>query len=273
MNKIRHILTSEEKEIIENHFIFNRQNAKKNFLQFCVNTINKYSEMGFDIKNVPRNPDYSIDLIWEDSTNTTAIMHCFSHPRYAESNSKFKFFKFFNPDLKLKDINNETAVMKLGKNVNNISSVSMIVGVDSNSVDYGYDFNDFNNDGDNLISISLKSFKNILYKKTPKMSQIDVIEILSVMEKVVMYTNIWCDNNANINQEKNKEFLTLSKEYVSILKEKFALFEKGLFQNFNYQYINNELLNADKKLTSNLLNINLHSELNSNEKMTRKLKI
>lgn len=118
MNIYNHILSEEEKTIIENHFINNGENSKKYFEEFTINTINKYSLSSFDLKHKWRKPpqkniDYSINLIWDKETNTTAMMYCFSHSKFLLSNAKWRHFKTFNGDVNFQNNNGQTALMCL----------------------------------------------------------------------------------------------------------------------------------------------------------------
>jgi hypothetical protein len=120
MNTYKHILTEDEKKVIENHFIHNGHKSKKDFEELTINIVNKYSTTPFDLKHKWRKPakkdiDYCINLMWDEETNTTAMMHCFSHPNFFLSNAKWRQFKTFNGDVNFQNKNGQTALMFLSK--------------------------------------------------------------------------------------------------------------------------------------------------------------
>jgi hypothetical protein len=128
MNIYKHILTETEKKIIENHFIHNGHNSKKDFEELTLNIVNKYAANPFNLKHKWRKPakkdiDYSINLIWDEETNTTAMMYCFSHSNFFLSNAKWRQFKTFNGDINIQNKNGQTALMLLSKElqINNIT--------------------------------------------------------------------------------------------------------------------------------------------------------
>jgi hypothetical protein len=120
MNTYNHILSEKEKNIIENHFILNGFNSKKDFEKFTIDIVNKYSSNHFDLKHKWRKPakkdiDYSINLIWDSETDTTILMYLFSHPKFVLSSAKWRQLKTFNGDVNLQNKNGQTALMFLSK--------------------------------------------------------------------------------------------------------------------------------------------------------------
>lgn len=116
MNKFYHQLNEEEKFIIENHFIHNKESSKQNFQKFCVDIITKYTGKPFDYKDQRNNEkDYSIELIWDKDNLETAMMHCFSHPKFKVSNGKMKSFAIFNGDVNFVNKDKQNALMILAQ--------------------------------------------------------------------------------------------------------------------------------------------------------------
>jgi len=119
MNKHNYVLTEEEKKIFENHFIHDGHMGKQNFEEFTNNLISHYLGQPFNLKNREdreRHKDYSINLIWDKDTKTTALMHCFNHPKFSVSNTKLKHYFIFNGDVNETNINGQSAIMILAKN-------------------------------------------------------------------------------------------------------------------------------------------------------------
>lgn len=145
MNTYKHILSEEEKHIIENHFILNGFNSKKDFEKFTIDVINKYSSNHFELKHKWRKPanknvDYSINLVWEKDTDTTLLMYLFSHPKFLLSSAKWRQLKTFNADVNLQNKNGQTALMLLSKilhlNTLNSDADDFIVGLLNNPLQF-----------------------------------------------------------------------------------------------------------------------------------------
>jgi hypothetical protein len=117
MEPIKHILLDEEKKIFANHFFHNKNNSKKDFQKFTEDIISHYTGQPFSLKDKEQrmNIKHSIDLIWDENTNTTAMMHLFEHKKFDFSNAKLKHLKTFNGNLNAVNDNNQTALMLLAK--------------------------------------------------------------------------------------------------------------------------------------------------------------
>ena len=160
MKNIEHILSDEEKAIIENHFIHNKDSSKQNFIKFCQDIILKYTGNTFEFKNQKGEKDYSIELIWDKATHETAMMHCFAHPKYSHSNGKMKSFKIFNGDMNAVNKNKQTALMFLASSKNNLFSVKSIIKGDSE----GFDINVLDGKNNSLHIYVLNSYEKDMFK-------------------------------------------------------------------------------------------------------------
>ncbi len=277
MNIINHELNAEEKKIILNYFLFSKESSKTVMSDFALSTVKKYSNLYnhvknlSDLRNASQNLDVVINLIWDKENNITAPMQCLGDRRYKDSYSKIKMFRFFNSDMSMKDINGETAIMKLAKNESNLRSINSILMVSQNTAEiYGYNFFDFNNDGDNVVMIALKT----LNKKLIDL-QFNGDAILECFEMLSGLQNAWMDKLQEVSEENTKNFLDLVKENIKLLVQYCEVEDKkpNKIFNYNYQYLLEEIDQVEKEVDSCLLNINLRNSLSQNVVENKRRKI
>jgi hypothetical protein len=249
MQKFIHILTEKEKFIIENHFIFNKENSLKNFKMFCEKTIGYYSGEKFmnnSIKSDLKN--YSIELIWDKNTRQTAMMHCFGHKDFEYSNNKLKYFNYFNGDLNA--INNEgrTALMYLSiGNKNNLYRLKEIINDPK-----GFDLKLRDNRNNNvhyyiLVNFNIEIFKNInfnteQFRLNPDGNIVRLITKVDFFKE--MLSNV--ENNVpNLNHSKTMKIYKKSQEITQELKN--LSFHSEKFGNKNItDYINDKIRIIDR---------------------------
>ncbi len=297
MKKINHLLTTEEKEIILNYFLFSKENAKKVVSDFALQTIKKYSKLYDhvrdleDLRNASKNLDVEINLIWEKDTNLTAQMYCLKHRLYKDSYSKMKIFRFFNSDMTMKDIHGETALMKLSKNIYGLRTIyAILIGEecvkslnkkndtaniakltkDNMAKMYGYHFNDFNHEGDNIITLSLKSLSDKLISVPVSKHSEYVIESLELLEKL---KNAWFENIQRVYGEKTKYFIDLGLKSIDLLIKCCDKEQNVSTNKYNYGYIRKEIAEIKKEFDSILLNINLNEDLKEKNVESKKMKV
>ncbi len=238
MKNFIHILTEEEKFIIENHFIFNKENSLKNFKIFCEKTIGYYS--GEKFMNVSMKSDlknYSIELIWDKNTKQTAMMHCFGHKNFEYSNNKLKYFNYFNGDLNAINNDNKTALMFLSLgNKNNFYRLKEIVKDPK-----GFDLKLRDNKNNNvhyymLVNFNVEIFKNINFNVDNFRINPDdnIIRVITKTDFFIeMLSNI--ENNIpNLNRSKTMKIFKKIKEVSQELNNMSFHGEKFGNENINY---------------------------------------
>lgn len=272
MKIINHELSSEEKSIIFRYFIFSKENAKKVMSDFALSTVKKYSNLYnhvqdlSDLRNASQNLDVVINLIWDNETNLTAQMECFGDRRYKDSYAKIKMFRFFNSDMSMRDMDGETAIMKLAKNPNNLRSITPIL-MESQNVpikdsvvkNYGYNFFDFNDQGDNTITLALKTLTEKLVDYNPNQADF----ILECFEMLSGFKDAWMDKIQEVDDGKTKYFMGLAKKNIQLLLKCCDIEEKNpkkIF-NYNYQYLKEEIFQVEKQVDNCLLKISLGHSL------------
>ncbi len=298
MKNINHILTSQEKEIILNYFLFSKEGAKKAMYDFALQTIKKYSNMYDhvnsleDVRNASRNLDVRVNLIWDEKSNLTAQMYCFKYRRYKDSHAKMKLFRWFNSDMRMKDIHGETALLKLSKNMFNLRTISSILtGEESvkrlniaspNSPElskltkdsvaniYGYDFFDFNNEGDNVIILSLKSLHQKLMDVKVHKNAETIIDSLCFLEKL---KSVWFLHFGNVENQKSKVAFDLVKDCSDALLNICVEEEKVNAKKYNFTMIRRELYKIKEEVEKVVLSIDLNESLSVKKEENKKIKI
>ena len=298
MKNINHILTSQEKEIILNYFLFSKEGAKKEMSDFALQTIKKYSNMYShvnsleDLRNASRNLDVRVNLIWDEENNLTAQMYCLKHRRYKDSYAKMKLFRWFNSDMHMKDIHGETALLKLSKNMFNLRTInSILIGEDSvkklnranpNSLElskltkdsignmYGYSFFDFNNDGDNVIILSLKSLNQKLREVKVHKNAETIIDSLCFLENL---KDAWFLHFENVENKKNKVAFNFIKDCIDSLFNLCVEEEKVNAKKYNFTMIRREISLIKEEVLKAILNIDLNESLSVKKEENKKIKI
>lgn len=298
MKNINHILNSQEKEIILNYFLFSKEGAKKEMSDFALQTIKKYSNMHShvnsleDLRNASRNLDVRVNLIWDEENNLTAQMYCLKHRRYKDSYAKMKLFHWFNSDMHMKDIHGETALLKLSKNMFNLRTInSILIGEDSvkklnranpNSLElsklteysignmYGYSFFDFNNKGDNVIVLSLKSLNQKLTEVKIHKNTETIIDSLYFLEKL---KDAWFLHFEHVENKKSKVAFNLVKDCSDALFNLCVEEEKVNAKKYNFTMIRREISLIKEEVLKAILNIDLNESLSVKKEENKKIKI
>lgn len=275
MKKSKHILNQEEKNILLNHFVLKKENSKKDFFGFLSRIIKDYSGEDFDLRNVPIEPNYSIELMWDEEINQTARMYCVSHPKYSHSNTKQKHFALFNGALSYKDNLGNTGLMYLAKNPNNgFVMLGVISGTEGDS-EFDYHFNDFNNDGDNVVSMALKSLAESITpssnntKNSILKSYSAEMEVFSKIDRLSILSREWFSKNEGCPKQKNTEVFQIIEESIDGLKKMCSRLEKAELSKYDFKIIYQEINNIEKILMAN----KLKDELSINSSTNRKMKI
>jgi hypothetical protein len=270
MNKYNHILTDEEKKIFDNHFIHNGHRGKQDFKEFVNQTISHYLGRPYDLKNNEDRMnarDYAINLIWDEETNTSALMHCFDHPKFSSSNTKFKHYQIFNGDINAVNNNGQSALMFLAKNP---SHHYALTGFIEDKEPDNFDLLLVDKDGKSFHMYFFEAFNEDSFdaKKVKKVRHGDIyMQLFSSMDTFKDVLAHWV-----------KSDIPKSQEHILYVTEKTSIVAQGmrnLTQNseFRKSYNGEGILEEAKKIEAfgNMLHLNATMTVNSQNK--RKIKV
>ena len=270
MKTFNHILTEEEKKIFDNHFIHNGHRGKRDFELFVNQTISHYIGRPYSLKNKEdrmNQRDYSINLIWDEATNTSALMHCFDHPKFASSNTKFKHYQIFNGNINAVNNNGQSALMFLAKHsYHHYALTGFIEDKDPDNFDlflvdkdgksfHMYFFETFNEDSFNA-------------KKVKKVRHGDIyMQLFSVMDTFKDVLTHWVQSDI----PKNKEQILYVTEKTSIVAQEM----RNLTQEPEFQkhYNGEGVLAEAKKLEAFGDMLHLNATMAVNSQSNRKIKL
>jgi hypothetical protein len=268
MNKYNHILTEEEKKIFKNHFIDDGHRGRQDFKIFTNNIISKYSDQNFDLNNKEdrtRQKNYSINLIWDNETQTTGLMYCLSHPKFYASNTKFKHYKIFNGDVNEANIHGQTALMFLANNPTNYYAIPSFI---KNPEDFNLFLTDKSNKTFHMYFFETFNCDSFNAKKVQRVRPGDIyMQLFSTMDTFQLMLSHWKNSNIQKTEEQ--------KIYVG---EKAIMVADGIRELANDKeylkhYRNEQLFVVAKEIEviGNMLHLN--ATMTVNEQNSRKLKI
>lgn len=131
---INHTLNDEEKFIIENHFLHNKNNSHKTFKEWSEELLASYNIHKKKYGSIEKYEDnYQIELIWDNSKGLNAMMHIFNHRKFILSNNKLKNFQFFRIDVNKQNNKGQTALMFLSQYEQNYRSLRSLTEIGFNS--------------------------------------------------------------------------------------------------------------------------------------------
>lgn len=271
MNIHNHILTEEEKKIFDNHFIHNGHRGKQDFELFVNQTISHYIGRPYSLKNKEdrmSERDYSINLIWDEATNTSALMQCFNNPKFKSSNTKMKHYKIFNGDINAVNTNGQSALMFLMKHEYHHYAVSGFI----EDKDYDrFDLSLVDKDGKSFHMYFFETFNQDSFnaQKVKKVRHGDIyMQLFSVMDTFKDVLAHWSKSDIPKTQEQII--------YVSEKAEVVAQGMRNLTQDsdFRKHYNNTEGILAEAKKIEAFANmLHLNATMTVNSQSNRKIKL
>jgi hypothetical protein len=263
MKIIEHILTEEEKFILENKFVLSKNSSKINFETFTSHLISRYTGNPFDFRVQPKNPEYSIELVWNKDLEQTALMRFFADYKFSLSNSKMKGFKIFNGDVNRVDINNESAILKLARNRGQLNVIQMLM---RNNED-GFNFKQINNDGDSIHTLALETITKDM-NAPQNISHLDM-KIFDLIKKVDLIRSLlenWIEEIKGKNEELDNKVYKVGKSTIDLMVEKIKEREETLQNKYNFGMLFEDLNYSDKLLLSQKLKEDLPHKRNLNKR-------
>lgn len=267
MKKIEHILTDEEKVILENKFIYNKYTSRINFEEFTSNLISKYTENPFNISRQPRVPEHSINLIWDKELSQTAMMHFFSNKSFSLSNSKMKGFRIFNGDINVLDIYEENAIMKLARNRSQINLIKMFL---RNNED-GFNFKQISKNKESIHSVALETVIRDVTSENRNFLQNDlgILDFINKVDLVEMVVKNWVIDLKGTNPDLDNKIFNLSENTIIVIRNALKDREEKHNKKYNFSMLFESLNNTEKFL----LSYKLQGELKINLIVNKKIKI
>ncbi len=263
MKIVEHILTQEEKFILENKFILSKNSSKINFETFTAELISRYTGVVFDFRLQPKEPNYSIDLIWDKSLNQTALMRFFGDYKFSLSNSKMKGFKIFNGDLNRVDINEESAILKFARNRGQLNLLKMFF----NNNEDNFNFKQINKKDESVHSIGLETvIKDI--QSPADLSRLDM-KIFDLVNKVDVIRAIlknWIEEIKGVNTTLDNKVYQNGKCAIDLMMNKIKMHQEVHQQKYNFEMLISDLSYSDKLLLSHKLKEELSQKNGENKR-------
>lgn len=189
MKEIRHIIKDEEKEILSNFFLQKGMNSRQNYLKWLDDFFSSYGiSKPEDSKRSVYSANYNIEMIWDMATNTSLIQHFIRNPKYQHSNSLYKNFKKFHPDLNHLDNNGNNVLHDAAQH--NYDFLNQILKEEK------LDRKIINNDGNSYHMLVVESFdiKDLL--SNPKLHHVrDMSNRVGLIAIVLTNLTDFIDNN------------------------------------------------------------------------------
>jgi len=201
MNTFNHILSNQEKQIFENHFIYEVKDSKIEFIKCASQIINKYSINKIDLtqkwsEDYTQNKDYCINLIWNEETNTTILHHLLSLDKIKLSRVKVKHLRIFNNNLNPINKNGEIPLILLAKHYEAKTELLNLI-----KKPLGFDFNLRDNQNKNFYIHFFETYQNrFMNKISSTYKNMNFIMQINNFNKVLDY---WMKNYQKEEECKN----------------------------------------------------------------------
>jgi hypothetical protein len=219
MKQIRHVIKDEEKEILSNFFLQEGNNSRQNYLKWLDSFFASYGIVkAEDSKRSVYSANYSIDMIWDASANTSLIQHLSKNRKYSHSNSLFKNFKKFHPNLNHVDNNGNNILHDAAQH--NYSLLNQILKEEK------VDKTLINNDGKTYHMLMIDSFNAKDLLPNPKLHHVrDMSNRVSLIVLVLTNLHDFMENRMQdvVQAEKLHDFISKNEQIAPAMDNMWKL--------------------------------------------------